>query len=67
MIVLIPINKKTKICHNMPIRAEKNIIPGRNHEINYFFFYFNSNSNKFEGKRNPNGKNLELYAVNVKL
>lgn len=38
MIVLIPINKKTKICHNMPIRAEKNIIPGRNHEINYFFF-----------------------------
>lgn len=24
----------------MPIRAEKNIIPGRNHEINFFELYF---------------------------
>lgn len=37
----------------MPFRAEKNIIPGRNREINFFNFY--SNSNKFEGTRNPNG------------
>lgn len=38
----------------MPIRAGNH---GRNHEINIFIF-FNSNSNKFEGKRNPKGKKI---------
>lgn len=37
--MLIHINKKPKICHNMPFRAEKNIIPGRNCEINFFNFF----------------------------
>lgn len=52
----------------MPIRAEKNIIPGRKHKINFFkFHYFKSNLHKFEGKRKTNGKNLETYAENVKI
>lgn len=37
--MLIHINKKPKICHNMPFRAEKNIIPGRNREINFLNFF----------------------------
>lgn len=33
----------------------------------FHFFNFYIKSNKVEGKRNRNGKNLESYAVNVKL